>query len=67
MDISVFKFALHKKLSIIYKKYPLIKNKCETYFARAISQAEGKLLLSNEVAKCANTYYEMSTFQKKLY
>jgi len=44
MDTSVFKTALHKELLIIYIKYPIIKNRCEIYHARAISQIDGKLL-----------------------
>jgi len=29
MNISVFEIALHKKLLIIYLKYPIKKNRCE--------------------------------------
>jgi len=67
MDISVFKIALHKKLLIIYIKYPIIKNRREIYHARAISQIDGKLVLSNQVVKCANMFYEMSNFKNKLF
>jgi len=67
IDISFFKIALHKKLLIIYMKYPIIKNRCEIYHARAISQIDGKLVLSNQVAKCANVFYEMSNFKNELF
>jgi len=33
----------------------------------AIFQTDEKLLISKPVAKCANTYYEMSTFKKELF
>jgi len=49
MDISVFKIALHKELLIIYIKYPITKNRCEIYHAKAISQIVGKIELSNQV------------------
>jgi len=67
MDISVFKIALRNELLIIYIKYPIIKNRCEVYHARAISQIDGKLVLSNQVAKCANLFYEMSNFKNELF
>jgi len=67
MDISVFKIALHKELVIIYIKYPRIKNRSEIYNARAISQIDGKLVLSSQVAKCSNMFYEMSYFKNKLF
>jgi len=41
MDISVFQIALHKKLLIIYTKYPIRKNS-EIYYARAIFQTDKK-------------------------
>jgi len=66
MDISVFKIELHKELLIIYIKYPIIKNRCEICNARSISQSEGKLLISNQVAKFSNAYYEKLTFKKEL-
>jgi len=47
MNISVFKIALHKKRLIIYIKYPIIKNRCEIFNARSISQSDGKLLISS--------------------
>jgi len=65
MDISVFKIAVHKDLLIIYVKYPIIKNRCEIYHGRAISEIYGKLVLSNQVAKCANIFYEMSNFKNE--
>jgi len=52
---------LHKKLLKIYIKYPIIKGRCELYYARAISQTDGKLLIGNLVVKSANT--EEITFQ----
>jgi len=64
MDISAFKIALHKDVLIIYIKYPIIKDNCEIYNARSISQSDGELLICNPVAKCANTYYEISKFKK---
>ncbi len=67
MDISVFKIVLHNELLIVYIKYPIINNRCEIFYARSISQTDGKLLISNQVAKCDNTYYEMSTFKKELF
>jgi len=67
MNISVFKIALHKKLLKMYIKCPIIKNRFNIYKARAISQNDGKLLISNKLAKCANTYCETSTFKKKLF
>jgi len=51
MDISDFKIALHKELVIIYIKYPIIKNRCEIYYARAVSQIDGKLVLSRKMRK----------------
>jgi len=62
MDMSVFKIALHNGLLIIHINYPIIKIKCELYHARAISHNDGKLVLSNQVVKCANLFYEMSNF-----
>lgn len=67
MDISEFKIALHKELFVIYLKYPIIKNRCDTYYARAISHNDGKLVLSNQVAKCDNTYYEINYFKRQLF
>ncbi len=62
MDISEFEIALHKKLFIVYIKYPIIKNRCDIYYARAISHNDGKLILSNQVAKCEDSYYEVLIF-----
>lgn len=44
MDISEFKIAQHKELFLIYIKYPIIKNRCNIYYAGAISQNDGKLI-----------------------
>ncbi len=68
MDISIFKIVLHKKLLIIYIKYHGgITNRCEIYYARSISHNDGKLLISNQVAKCENTFYEISNFKNELF
>jgi len=56
MDISVFKIALHNEVLKIFINYPIIKNIFEIYHAIAISQIDGKLVLSNQVAKCANIF-----------
>jgi len=52
---ELYSIALRVELLISYIKYPTIKNRCVKYYAKAISQTDGKLLISNEVAKCANT------------
>jgi len=67
MDITVFKSTPHKELLIIYIKQPIVKNRCEIYYARSVSQSDGKLLISNQVAKCSNIFYEMFTFKKILF
>ncbi len=68
MDISIFKIVLHKKLLIIYIKYHGgITNRYEIYYARSISHNDGKLLISNQAAKCENTFYEISNFKNELF
>ncbi len=67
MDISEFKIAQHKELFKVYIKYPIIKNRCDIYYARAISHNDGKLILSNQVAKCEDTYYEVDNFKNELF
>ncbi len=67
MDISEFKVALHKELFVVYIKYPIIKNRCDIFYARAISHNDGKLVLSNQVAKCEETYYEVDNFKNELF
>jgi len=52
MDISVFKIALHKERVIIYINYQIIKNRCEIYHARAISQIDGKLVFAQNAQIC---------------
>ncbi len=53
---------LHKKLIIIYIKYPVIKNICDIYYARSISRNDG---ISYQIVKCENTFYERSNFMNE--
>lgn len=39
---------------IIIHKYPIIKQKCETYVITPIAYRHGKLQLDNKVSKCKN-------------
>lgn len=52
MDISEFKILQKEGIIVIYIKYPVIYENCTLYETRAISQNDGKLVLSKEIVKC---------------
>ncbi|XP_033241581.1 uncharacterized protein [Drosophila pseudoobscura] len=67
LDIATVKIIRNADLIIIYIKYPQIKDICKFYHARAISQNDGMLVISEKVCECKEKYYLMNNFKSETF
>lgn len=66
IDISKFKIVQNYNIIAIMIEYPILYKKCKFYETRALSRADGKLIINKEIAKCGNSYQNIKNCKFEL-